>query len=763
MTTDFSNFLLKEYNIQLNSINEAIFSNTPLTHIKGNSDSNFKYGMFYSEKVDVLIENFKTDQMKLLLHRNYYSKIGTTYCLSSGILVVYVLFYIPTITKEKLDELHSEFIDEITNKAPDISYNTYLCPNIIKIVNKGLSNLLNVPINIEPRNAFDVTYAGVYLTIYSGFRKNSVRLITFLKDDKFEFNEWSLFYSLRKCREFNLTIGYILNSDALAIYKDYSKNEDEIRDDETQFMDFMRLCIEDIANFVNSLKNKDYTLGVCTNTNKFLRQYWFECIDCNLCTQIGVCVYCAYDCHVKKGHKVVFHHPVELICDCVARNTCCYKETIEKYTFTDLLDKSVGFIVQPLNYSFNLHPILLFRSLLFKNKFEHKLRNFNQELPSIIGDFDFNQAIIYLYGGNNETKYLEILQIQLPLKDWIKQFVNNKYLSDIILISDKTKFYAHRAILCNKSEYFNSIFTIGMNDIKKSKLVLDDGTHPKHVVLLLLNYLYINEINTEDINDMLSLLILAKKLSLGDLCNKCEIFITSLLSLPDEATNLLDICGLYDFNIIYRKCMDLLEPILTSDSDEKYKQIVYNSMIQKNIPNLLSCKFEIVILSADKAIKLRPEGDCAYAQKAMAYMCLTQYSAAEYNIKAALQAKIISNKDTYLYASTYYYIVEDNKLKAKYYLALMENDNVDYNDESSINSLLLKSNCNFIKQMYKLYNSDNSLLNNWNCPLTTLCYGFSLLRLNRKQEAKNAFNYCLKLAGSNKYPLAEDKYEEILS
>jgi hypothetical protein len=69
---------------------------------------------------------------------------------------------------------------------------------------------------------------------------------------------------------------------------------------------------------------------------------------------------------------------------------------------------------------------------------------------------------------NKQSKYKSLEKLSTEFAN----LINNQMLSDITFLigEKKTPIYSHKAILCQRSEYFRGLFLLGMKVKKKLKL-----------------------------------------------------------------------------------------------------------------------------------------------------------------------------------------------------------------------------------------------------------------------------------------------------
>lgn len=97
------------------------------------------------------------------------------------------------------------------------------------------------------------------------------------------------------------------------------------------------------------------------------------------------------------------------------------------------------------------------------------------------------------YSKINRKKMNEKNNIQSKVGKSLKIHLNDKTLSDVEIIIHKKKIYAHKIILCARSEYFRKMFDSGMKESKTNQIYIFDTTYDTYLEFL--EYIYTGDVN----------------------------------------------------------------------------------------------------------------------------------------------------------------------------------------------------------------------------------------------------------------------------
>merc|ERR1712232_1011789 len=179
----------------------------------------------------------------------------------------------------------------------------------------------------------------------------------------------------------------------------------------------------------------------------------------------------------------------------------------------------------------------------------------------------FNNSL-YVFGGYNgsivlnDFYELRFEPVSIPpsnLVDDLRKLINNPTFSDVVLLVEGQPVYATRAHLAARSEHFRALFYGGMreaNDMKE-QIVLPDVAYP--VFMLLMEYIYTDEVGDVPADLATHLLVAAERFLLDRLKALCEDIIRKSISIDNvvqimltakahRADGLKDLC--MDFVIV---------------------------------------------------------------------------------------------------------------------------------------------------------------------------------------------------------------------
>jgi len=173
----------------------------------------------------------------------------------------------------------------------------------------------------------------------------------------------------------------------------------------------------------------------------------------------------------------------------------------------------------------------------------------------------FNNSL-YVFGGYNGSIVLNDFYefrfepVSVPpsnLVDDLRKLINNPAFSDVTFVVENQSVYATRAHLAARSEHFRALFYGGMRESSdaQEQIVLQDLAHP--VFLLLLEYIYTDQVGDISSDLAVHLLIAAERFLLDRLKALCEDIIRKSISIDNvvqimmtakahRADGLKDIC-----------------------------------------------------------------------------------------------------------------------------------------------------------------------------------------------------------------------------
>ena len=164
-----------------------------------------------------------------------------------------------------------------------------------------------------------------------------------------------------------------------------------------------------------------------------------------------------------------------------------------------------------------------------------------------------HDRFLYLFGGSCGTEYLNdfyLLDTDPPepmnistqnslarLSQRLRHYCNRQEFSDVVFLVEGREIYAHKLVLSLASEYYGAMFTKGFQEesLARPKVVMEDVSY--EAFLKVLEYIYSGEypsglsldaemidstIHQEHLNLLVDLLILADRLLLDNLKQRCE-------------------------------------------------------------------------------------------------------------------------------------------------------------------------------------------------------------------------------------------------
>ncbi|CAD6189694.1 unnamed protein product [Caenorhabditis auriculariae] len=140
-----------------------------------------------------------------------------------------------------------------------------------------------------------------------------------------------------------------------------------------------------------------------------------------------------------------------------------------------------------------------------------------------IEDFPCSDATSFLDYSNSNVA-LEMLNEMNIMRQDLK-------LCDVEIEVENQKLYAHRYLLAAVSPYFRAMFTNGMIETTKSKIVMRDVT--KESLELLIDYIYTTKIRITGSNVM-SLLFTASILQMDNIVGECQKYLTTKIRKSEE-------------------------------------------------------------------------------------------------------------------------------------------------------------------------------------------------------------------------------------
>ena len=141
------------------------------------------------------------------------------------------------------------------------------------------------------------------------------------------------------------------------------------------------------------------------------------------------------------------------------------------------------------------------------------------------------EEAIILENNHNDPPDFSVKK-QFPLGTSLLQELNNKDLSDVILMVENRPIYCHRVILASRSQYFAALYCHGFREAKEG--VVEIGGVSYEEMLAMLRYLYCDEfaIELKGINELLTM---CERFSLVSLKIRCELALITSINVENAA------------------------------------------------------------------------------------------------------------------------------------------------------------------------------------------------------------------------------------
>ena len=121
---------------------------------------------------------------------------------------------------------------------------------------------------------------------------------------------------------------------------------------------------------------------------------------------------------------------------------------------------------------------------------------------------------------------------QFPLGTSLVQELNNKDLSDMILMVENRPIYCHRVVLASRSQYFAALYCHGFREAKEGVVEIGGVTYDEMVNVL--RYLYCDEFSIE-LKGINELLTMCERFSLVSLKIRCESALITSMNVENAA------------------------------------------------------------------------------------------------------------------------------------------------------------------------------------------------------------------------------------
>ena len=155
---------------------------------------------------------------------------------------------------------------------------------------------------------------------------------------------------------------------------------------------------------------------------------------------------------------------------------------------------------------------------------------------------------LFIFGGNDcDMSFNSVYTLKLTppstLRKDLKNLMKEGYFSDVsFILEDGSVIKAHKAILASRCEVFKTMLTSSMKEGLKDEIEIKD-TNPE-VFKNIINYIYTDEIELNDLSMIVNLLIESNKYNLIRLKNIWELELSKIIDLD----NVIDLLNLSDIH-----------------------------------------------------------------------------------------------------------------------------------------------------------------------------------------------------------------------
>ena len=659
------------------------------------------YGVLYSRDLCPMSRDL-TDRvlgLRALLGQTVGSACGMIYTLGGGMPYGCLLVHIQSLTVEHLEEAKlsmttelESWKDSMQEYAPAKRLRPQLAASTILFINDCLASLCEPHTHLDPfTQCIHLATSDLEFQIGPSARGTDyARVSATVCPTLADAEEWPFWFLLRRNEIGDLAFG--MHDDSVVALRDVKAHEL----DPGQFPMLIHRFLEACREIRTVLQQRRFSFGACLSLGQsvaspqYHMQYWYECCDCRIETSIGLCLPCAHHCH--RGHAVKMQMPSGFFCDCPATGTCSFQQsalaagdTLCCTALLDMLELSDVTFVLDDGAALHGHRAILSRSPEFCRRILDAIQCSGGEWdppthePRVVASLEVpltgvslstGRAMLrWLYGDPHALQALEAPEAQRivafvagggvldPIPVWLGGLVDSPQFADIVLQSGGSRFHAHRAVLCTRSDYFHRLLTNGMLESGAPEVDIGDGQAPMSVVRALLVYLYTDVVDAGDLGHALSLFCLAKELVLEALAYRCEVLLCHLV---DEASvaELYPLCVQYDSHTVASVCVDLLSRQQDRDPSAPHRDVVYTAWCQSCASMLLKGDFHAVVALASRASALCPDSSQALALQAAAHVCLDEFALAERCLAAAKECACGGSRDVHLYSSIFAFITK---------------------------------------------------------------------------------------------------------
>ncbi|KAJ1612910.1 hypothetical protein OIY81_1111 [Cryptosporidium canis] len=174
----------------------------------------------------------------------------------------------------------------------------------------------------------------------------------------------------------------------------------------------------------------------------------------------------------------------------------------------------------------------------------------------LFGGFDGNcwKSDTYLLDTRRLSNSIHSSIISLPMLSNLEGLVDNPDFSDVVFILENQEtLHAHKCILVAQSQYFRSMFKIGMTESGSKEIHLEHI--PKKEFKVLIRFLYTSYLDETDLQTLCNVLLIADSYNLTALSDLCTKTIKQLVEV-DNVCEILIIAHRCKIDQLVRFCVD---------------------------------------------------------------------------------------------------------------------------------------------------------------------------------------------------------------
>lgn len=245
-----------------------------------------------------------------------------------------------------------------------------------------------------------------------------------------------------------------------------------------------------------------------------------------------------------------------------------------------------------------LPSIVRWERVIEKNPPSPRQRNSLTTIPGgkciLFGGYDGNcwKSDTYLLDIRKFSNSLHSKNVSFPMLSNLDSLVDNPDFSDVVFILENEEtLYAHKCILVTQSQYFKSMFKIGMAESESREIRLEHI--PKKEFKVLIRFLYTSYLDETDLQTLCNVLLIADSYNLTALSDLCVKTVKQLVEI-DNVCEILIIAHRCKLESLVKFCTDFASCHVDSlISDPKFERLsnefpklalsISNSVISKLI------------------------------------------------------------------------------------------------------------------------------------------------------------------------------------